>query len=94
MLGQWATVTTKAKDDPGVPRLLDTPETLEVKRREEIANAIVRRLDTDRKKVGMKTAEMYHIAESRGVDDLRAEIDRRLETLESSTGGVILRSGR
>ena len=52
--------------------------------REEFAKGIVRRLEADRRKAGMKTAEMYEIAESRGVDELRAEIDRRLKNL--STG--------
>jgi len=32
-------------------------------------------LENDRKKIGMKTAEMYQIAESRGVDELRAKIE-------------------
>ena len=53
-------------------------------RREEFAKAIVR-LESDRRKVGMKTAEMYQIAESRGIDELRAEIDRRLKNLSTDS---------
>jgi hypothetical protein len=73
-----AIVTCDAKDYEG-----NSPD--DASRREEFAKAIVRRLETDRRKVGMKAGEMYQIAESRGVDELRAEIDRRLKDLSTET---------
>jgi hypothetical protein len=75
-------VMDNPKDYSGDPeKLLGPLEANDARQREQFAKAIVRRLDTDRKKAGMKTAEMYQIAESRGVEELRAEIDRRLKNV-------------
>jgi hypothetical protein len=51
----------------------------------EVATKFVARLEADRKRVGMKPAEMYQIAESSGVVELRAELDRRLKTISAKT---------
>jgi hypothetical protein len=44
----------------------------------------VKQLESDRKKVGMKPAEMYRIVETRGIPELRNELDRRLKSLSTS----------
>jgi hypothetical protein len=48
------------------------------------ATRIVAQLEADRRRVGMKPTEMYEIAESSGVVELRAELDRRLKVLSAS----------
>lgn len=51
------------------------------KKQEERARVVVEQLETDRKTVGMKPAEMYRILETQGVVKLREELDRRLKKL-------------
>jgi hypothetical protein len=54
-------------------------------RAHEAATSLVAKLEADRRRVGMKPAEMYEIAESSGIVELRAELDRRLTTLSTKT---------
>jgi|SRR5207302_3163440 len=48
-------------------------------RQEKFAGIFMKRLEADRKKAGMKPAEMWRIFESKGIGEVRAEIDRRLK---------------
>ncbi len=49
------------------------------RKQEERAHGVVDQMEADRKKVGMKPAEMYRIFETRGIAELRNELDRRLK---------------
>ena len=56
------------------------PDIKHDRRAHEAATRFVALLEADRRLVGMKPADMYQIAESSGIDELRAELDRRLKT--------------
>ena len=60
-------------------KLIGALEAKDDQRRERSASAFMKRLEADRKKVGMKPAEFFKIAEDQGPLGLRAEIDRRLK---------------
>jgi hypothetical protein len=47
-------------------------------RKQEAASIFMKRLDEDRRIVGMQPAELWRILETKGIAELRAELDRRL----------------
>lgn len=55
------------------------------RKRDEAASIFMKRLDRDRKIVGMQPAEMWGILETKGIEELRAELDWRL-TKKTSPG--------
>ncbi len=50
----------------------------ENERKQEAASIFMKRLDGDRRIVGMQPAELWRILETKGIAELRAELDRRL----------------
>ena len=49
--------------------------------KQEAASIFMKRLDEDRRIVGMQPAELWRILETKGVAELRAELDRRADEI-------------
>ena len=60
-------------------RLMGAVESKDDLLREQSAQSFMEKLEADRKNVGMQPKEMWRIFETKGLLELRAEIDRRLK---------------
>ena len=65
-------------------RVIGSLESDHDKKQEERARSVVGQIESDRKKVGMRPAEMYRIFETQGIAELRKELDRRLRKLSTN----------
>ncbi len=66
-------------------RMMGELETKDSRLREQSARSLMAWIEVDRKTVGMKPKEMYTIFESRGIEEVVAEITRRLKAIDSAT---------